>query len=106
VAFYVMHLYACNRLTMAHHQLEAAYEQVAASTRQIESPTLLTERQRIARELHDTVSQDLAGLIRQVDIVAAHPKVPHSERALTIVQDAAQAARSALTGARWTIENL
>jgi NarL family two-component system sensor histidine kinase YdfH len=32
--------------------------------------------------------------------------VQHSERALTIVQDAAQSARTALTEARWTIENL
>jgi NarL family two-component system sensor histidine kinase YdfH len=68
--------------------------------------TLLTERQRIARDLHDTLSQDLVGLIRQLDIIEAHLKLQHSERALMIVQDAAQSARSALTGARWTIENL
>src|SRR5260370_15250696 len=106
VAFYVMHIYAHNRLVMTHNQLEAAYEQLAASTRPIESLTLLTERQRIARDLHDTLSQDLVGLIRQLDIVEAHLKVQHSERALAIVQDAAQSARSALTEARWTIENL
>jgi NarL family two-component system sensor histidine kinase YdfH len=106
VAFYVMHIRAHNRLAMTHHQLEAAYEQLAASTRQIESLTLLTERQRIARDLHDTLSQDLVGLIRQLDIVEAHLKLQHNERALTIVQDAAQSARTALTEARWTIENL
>jgi two-component system, NarL family, sensor histidine kinase YdfH len=106
VAFFVMHIYAHNRLVMAHSQLEAAYQQLAASTRQIESLTLLTERQRIARDLHDTLSQDLVGLIRQLDIVEAHLKLQHSERALVIVQGAAQSARSALTGARWTIENL
>jgi two-component system, NarL family, sensor histidine kinase YdfH len=106
VAFYLMHIHAHHRLAMAHHQLEAAYQQLAASTRQIESLTLLTERQRIARDLHDTLSQDLVGLIRQLDIIEAHLKLQHSERALAIVQDAAQSARSALTGARWTIENL
>ena len=106
VAFYVMHIHAHNRLVMTHNQLEAAYQQLTESTRQIESLTLLTERQRIARDLHDTLSQDLVGLIRQLDIVEAHLKLQHSERALMIVQDAAQSARSALTGARWTIENL
>lgn len=106
VAFYLMQIHTHNRLVMTHRQLEAAYEQLAASARQIESLTLLTERQRIARDLHDTLSQDLVGLIRQLDIVEAHLKLQHSERALTIVQDAAQSARSALTGARWTIENL
>jgi len=106
VAFYLIHIHVHNRLVMAHRQLEAAYQQLTASTRQIESLTLLTERQRIARDLHDTLSQDMVGLIRQLDIVEAHLKLQHSERALAIVQDAAQSARSALTGARWTIENL
>lgn len=106
VAFYVLHLRMHRRLALTHHQLEAAYEQLAASTRQIESLTLVTERQRMARELHDTLSQDLVGLIRQLDLVEAHLKVQHSERALTIVQDAAQSARSAFTEARWTIEDL
>lgn len=106
VAFYVTQLYAHNRLTRAHQQLAAAYEQLAGSTRQIESLTLVTERQRMARDLHDTLSQDLVGLIRQLDIVEAHLKLQHSERALSIVQDAAQSARNALAEARWTIENL
>lgn len=54
VAFYVMHIQAHHRLATAHQRLEAAYQRLAASTRQIESLTLLTERQRIARDLHDT----------------------------------------------------
>jgi NarL family two-component system sensor histidine kinase YdfH len=106
VAFYVTHIRTHHRLALTHRQLEAAYEELAASSRQIEALTLLTERQRIARELHDTLSQDLVGLIRQLDIVEAHLKLQHGERALTLVQDAAQAARGALTEARWTIENL
>jgi two-component system, NarL family, sensor histidine kinase YdfH len=106
VAFYVTHIHMHNRLAMTHHQLEAAYEQLTATTRKIESLTLLTERQRIARELHDTLSQDLVGLIRQLDVVEAHLKLRHSERALTIVQDAAESARTALTEARRTIEDL
>jgi NarL family two-component system sensor histidine kinase YdfH len=106
VIFFVMHLYAHHRLAMAHQQLEDAYKQLAASNRQIESLTLLTERHRIARDLHDTLSQDLVGLIRQLDMVQAHLKAQHGERALTIVQDAAQSARTALTEARQTIENL
>jgi len=67
VAFYVMHVRAHHRLVTTHSQLEAAYQQLATSAKQIESLTLLTERQRIARDLHDTLSQDLVGLIRQLD---------------------------------------
>jgi two-component system, NarL family, sensor histidine kinase YdfH len=106
VAFYVTQLYAHNRLTRTHQQLEAAYVQLAVSTRRIESLTLLTERQRIARELHDTLSQHLVGLIRQLDVAEAHLKLQHSERALTILRDAGQSARGALTEARWTTEDL
>ncbi len=106
VAFYVMDMRAHHRLALAHRQLEAAYDQLAALNQQIESLTLLAERQRIARDLHDTLSQDLVALVRQLDIVGAHLKLQHTERALAIVQEAARSARTALTEARGTVENL
>jgi NarL family two-component system sensor histidine kinase YdfH len=106
VAFYVMDMRTHQRLALVYHQLEAAYNQLAASNQQIESLTLMTERQRIARDLHDTLSQDLVALIRQLDLVNAHLKLNHTDRALAIVQEAAESARTALTEARETVENL
>src|SRR6266566_4390414 len=49
----------------SHAELETAHLKLQATTERMEELTRLTERQRLARELHDTLAQDLAGLIRQ-----------------------------------------
>jgi NarL family two-component system sensor histidine kinase YdfH len=54
VAFYLEQLHSHRRLALTHHQLKTTYEQLTDSARQIKALTLLTERQRLARELHDT----------------------------------------------------
>jgi len=53
------------------NDLESARAQLAASAARIEDLTLQAERQRIARELHDTVTQGLAGLIMQLEATDA-----------------------------------
>ena len=59
------------QLEQAHIELQGAYSRLAASTRQIETLTLLTERQRMARELHDTLVQGIAGMIMQLEVTSA-----------------------------------
>src|SRR6266699_1195933 len=51
----------------SHAELETAHLKLQATTERMEELTRLTERQRLARELHDTLAQDLAGLIRQLE---------------------------------------
>jgi NarL family two-component system sensor histidine kinase YdfH len=90
----------------AHAQLEQAHQDLQASAAQVQELTLLNERQRMARELHDTLVQDLAGLIRQLDVAHALLSQQRIERAQAILQESSSSARSALVEARCAIGNL
>jgi len=87
-------------------KLEAANQQLSEYAAQVEDLTLTTERQRMARELHDTLSQGLAGLILQLEAVDAHLASQRTERARTILQQSMEKARGTLAEARQAIDNL
>jgi NarL family two-component system sensor histidine kinase YdfH len=87
-------------------ELEAANRQLTDYTAQVEDLTIATERQRMARELHDTLSQGLAGLILQLEAADAHLSGSRPEKARLIVQQTMDNARSTLANARRAIDNL
>jgi NarL family two-component system sensor histidine kinase YdfH len=87
-------------------ELEAANKQLSDYAAQVEDLTLATERQRMARELHDTLSQGLAGLILQLEAVDAHLASQRVERGRTILQQSMEKARGTLAEARQAIDNL
>lgn len=80
-------------------QLEFAYEKV-------EELTLINERQRIARDLHDTLSQGLAGIIMQLEAVNANLNNNNIKRAQEIVQNSMKHARKTLSESRLVIDDL
>jgi NarL family two-component system sensor histidine kinase YdfH len=86
--------------------LEAANRQLSEYAARVEELTTTAERQRMARELHDTLSQGLAGLILQLEAVEAHLTGSRPERALRIVQEAKSGARETLTESRQAIADL
>lgn len=59
-------------------------EQMAIIRQKLQSSAVLEERNRIARELHDTLEQELAGITLQLDLaVDCLPRAPHlAEQAL------------------------
>ncbi len=75
-------------------ELEAANHQLADYAAQVEDLTIASERQRMARELHDTLSQGLAGVILQLEAADAHLAKGSPERAQAILQQTMEQARA------------
>lgn len=86
--------------------LESANAKLAAYNARIESLTLQAERQRMARELHDTLAQGVAGLVLQLEAVKAHLSAGRAERAASIVEQSINRARSTLSESRAAIDDL
>lgn len=87
-------------------ELEAAHSQLAEYAAQVEALTLAGERQRMARELHDTLSQGVAALVLQLEAVNAHLEKGSVERAGAIVELSLKRARSTLAESRAAIDDL
>lgn len=87
-------------------ELESANRQLVEYTARVEDLTLAAERQRMARELHDTLSQGVAGLVLQLEAVKAHLEAGRGERALAIIDQSLARARSTLADSRATIDDL
>jgi two-component system, NarL family, sensor histidine kinase YdfH len=87
-------------------RLESANAKLAANAARIESLTLQNERQRMARELHDTLAQGVAGLVLQLEAVKAHLASDRKDRASAIVDQALRRARGTLTESRAAIDDL
>lgn len=88
------------------HELKAAHAELAAYADRVEDLTLLTERQRMARELHDTLAQGLAGVILQLEAARLRLASGEAERAGEIIDQAQARARMALASSRQAIDDL
>jgi NarL family two-component system sensor histidine kinase YdfH len=110
VVVYVV-LYSRQAQARAHAQallveLETAHRQLSEYAARVEDLTLANERQRMARELHDTLAQGLAGLILQLEAANTHLTNGRADRAQTILQQAMTRARATLGDARRAIDDL
>jgi NarL family two-component system sensor histidine kinase YdfH len=88
------------------HDLEIAHRQLGEYAARVEELTVTGERQRMARELHDTLAQGLAGLILQLEAADSHLVRGEGDRAQSIVRQAMLRARSTLADARHAIGEL
>ncbi|MHB8777932.1 MAG: sensor histidine kinase [Anaerolineales bacterium] len=87
-------------------ELESANKQLTEYAARVEDLTIANERQRMARELHDTLSQGLAGLILQLEAADAHLANNRNDKAQSIVVNAMGQARLTLADARRAIDDL
>ncbi|MNW40638.1 Sensor histidine kinase LiaS [compost metagenome] len=74
--------------------------------KKVEELTLANERQRLARDLHDTLAQGLAGIIMQLEAVNAHISKGNLERSQEYLGISMKQARRILAEARLAIDNL
>jgi two-component system, NarL family, sensor histidine kinase YdfH len=113
VVFVGMYVTLYLRQTEAREKAQALAEELELANRQltqyaddVEDLTIANERQRMARELHDTLSQGLAGLILQLEAADAHLANNHREKAQVIIANAMVQARATLADARHAIDDL
>ena len=93
-------------LATAYTELKDAHMKLEDNAARIEDLTLTNERQRLARELHDTLAQDLVGLGMQLETVDLLLERQRYEQARAFVQQSMMRARAALTEARSAIDDL
>ena len=99
-------LYEREKATELAESLEGANAKLAAYNARIESLTLQNERQRMARELHDTLAQGVAGHVLQLEAIKAHLAADRTERAAAVVETAIVRARNTLAESRAAIDDL
>jgi NarL family two-component system sensor histidine kinase YdfH len=87
-------------------QTQKTFQELALAYEKVEELTLANERQRMARDLHDTLSQGLAGVIMQLEAVNANIKNNNIARAQEIVQKSMEHARKTLADSRLVIDDL
>lgn len=95
-----------NRQVSARMRMEFYLQQLELAYKKVEELTLLNERQRMARDLHDTLAQGLAGLIMQLEAINVHVKNGNLTRSNEIIENSMQQARETLKDARTVIDNL
>ena len=106
IALYIRQVEVRVRAEHLAEELEAANAQLQRYADQVEALTLANERQRMARELHDTLAQGVAGLVMQLEAVKNHLENDRTPRAQEIVAQAMTRARSTLAESRAAIDDL
>ncbi len=106
IPMYLAQLLFLTGFLLLYRQLARSHQQLQLASTQIEELTRLTERQRLARDLHDTLAQGLAGLVMQLEVANSHLLHSRVERGRELVQEALSGARSTLISARQAIDDL
>ena len=100
--------HALDELSEANHRLEATLAENAGLHEQLLTQAreagILDERQRMAREIHDTLAQGLAGIITQLQAAEQATEDPAGWR--RHVQAATRLARESLSDARRSVDAL
>src|SRR5215217_735898 len=93
VTMYMRQAEAREKAQTLASELETANRQLTEYSARVEDLTIANERQRMARELHDTLSQGLAGVILQLEAADAHLMNQRTDKVQSIISSAMRQAR-------------
>lgn len=94
-----------DRLRQNNYELEGARARLLDYSRQVERITVLEERNRISRELHDSIGHSLTGILVQVD--AAIQLMEHDrEKGMDVLQQAYGNINSSIETVRQTVRGM
>ncbi|MGM9945012.1 MAG: sensor histidine kinase [Lysinibacillus sp.] len=99
-------LYLFNQKDAENIELQYYIEELQMANKKIEQLTLQNERQRMARDLHDTLAQRLVGLILKLDASEVHLQKGNYEKVESIIASAKDQAKESLRDARKVIDDL
>jgi len=106
VVFLNLILFLFNQKEAENIDLHYYVKKLQIANQKIEQLTLQNERQRMARDLHDTLAQRLVGLILKLDASDAHIKKGNFEKVEEILHSAKKQAKESLVDARKVIDDL
>ncbi|MBS4201626.1 sensor histidine kinase [Bacillus sp. FJAT-49732] len=94
-----------DELQETHHALKDAHEQLHHYSKQVEELTLIQERNRISREIHDTVGHKMTALLVQLQVAKELQNIQpeKSEQTILICEELA---RNALQELRLSVRTL
>lgn len=85
---------------------EAENLELQQANKKIRALTIQNERQRMARDLHDNLAQQLVGLILKLEASEVHLSKQNYEKVATIIHSAKDQAKTTLVEARSVIDDL
>ena len=99
-------LFLFNQKDVENMELQYYIGELEAANQKIEQLTLQHERERMARDLHDTLAQRLVGLSLKLDASEAHLRKGNIEKSATIIMSAKEQLHESLAEARQVIDDL
>ena len=93
------------QLNDAHEELAVTYEQLQQYSCEVEQLTVIRERNRIAREIHDTVGHKMTALLVQLQLARELQTIDEKKSSLTI-KVCEELARETLEEVRFSVRTL
>ncbi|MBP1969269.1 NarL family two-component system sensor histidine kinase YdfH [Virgibacillus natechei] len=102
VFYSILHVKEIN----AWRRMQYYINQLENANQKIEELTIRNERKRLARDLHDTMAQGLAGLIMKLEAIDVYIGQGNNEKSKQILLESMKQARTTLKDAREAIDDL